>query len=202
MYDVGMMPAALVLALALWIAGWWVMDLASRWRIWLEMPGGFWSNLRNELHITFIHFAEANVLGVRPGRLWGAPGATGGGMVIDEVYKAENDLSAKQYYFMEISANNQVDVCDGATDVGCGVLQNKPTASQNAIVRHFGVSKVNSDAALTAGNLIGPASDGQADAKTAGSDTTEYVSGVVTRGSGAAGEMAEALICGVPHRAA
>jgi len=61
---------------------------------------------------------------------------------------------------------------------------------------------VSSDAALTAGNLIGPAADGQADAKTPGTDTTEYVSGIVVQGSSAAGEMAVALIAGVPHRAA
>jgi hypothetical protein len=121
-----------------------------------------------------------------------------------ESYEADADLSAKQFYFVKFTGNRKVGVCAAATDIPAGVLQNKPDASgKTAEVMVIGKSKVNSDGALTAGWLIGTAADGQADRKIPGTDTTEYVAGTVTLGSGAAGEMAEANInCSTPHRAA
>lgn len=163
------------------------------WTIW-EAPGGFWSNIRNELQIDLIRFGEFSILGMRPGVLWGQTGAAGGGDVIDEVFKAENTFASAQYYFAEISGDNQVDICDGAGDVAIGIIQNKPTAGQNAIIRVAGRSKVSSDEALTAGWFVGPAADGQADRKIVGTDEAEYYSAIVARGSSAAGEMAEVLV--------
>ena len=107
---------------------------------------------------------------------------------------ASADLSAKQYYFVKISGNNTVTVCAAATDKPIGVLQNAPTSGKEAEVMAVGVTKVSSDAALTAGNLIGTSGDGQADAKTPGTDTTEYICGQVIAGSGAAGGIATAAI--------
>ena len=66
-----------------------------------------------------------------------------------------------------------------------------------------GISKVSADAALAIGQLIGTAADGQADAKTVGTDTTQYVVGNVLVAAGAAGEMATTTVnCLNPHRAA
>jgi len=116
---------------------------------------------------------------------------------------ASADLSAKQYYFVKMSGEKTVTVCAGATDIPCGVLQNKPTSGQAAEVCAIGVSKVSGDADLDAGHLIGTSGDGQADRKIAGTDTTEYVVGQVMLGNGAAGGLITALInCASPHRAA
>jgi hypothetical protein len=104
------------------------------------------------------------------------------------------DLSAKQYHFVKISASNTVVVCSGATDKPIGVLQNTPTSGQAAEVCVVGQTKVSSDAALSAGALIGTSADGQADAKTPGTDTTEYVCGQVIAASGAAAGIATAFI--------
>lgn len=123
--------------------------------------------------------------------------------VLSLSFSAGADLSAKQYYFVKLSAADTVVACAAATDVPVGVLQNAPTSGQTADVMLAGVSKVNSDAALSVGNLIGTAADGQADAKTPGTDTTEYVVGRVILASGAAGGYATAMInCLNPHRAA
>ena len=117
--------------------------------------------------------------------------------------EAAADLSAKQYYFVRVSAAGKVDLPTGATQKPIGVLQNKPTSGQTAEVMIIGVTKVNSDAALSREDLIGTAADGQADAKTPGTDTTEYVVGMVIEASGAAGGLATAVInCATPHRAA
>jgi hypothetical protein len=124
-------------------------------------------------------------------------------LVPDVSFKNTGDLSAKQYFFVKLSANDTVVICAAATDVPVGVLQNKPTANQGAVVRVFGISKVSADATLTFGTLIGTSGDGQADAKTVGSDTTEYVVGQITKGASAANGLASAMInCMNPHRAA
>jgi predicted RecA/RadA family phage recombinase len=60
--------------------------------------------------------------------------------------KAENDLSAKQNYIVELSgADLQVDVCDNAGDIPLGVLLNKPKAGEAADVRTTGIAPVISD---------------------------------------------------------
>jgi len=117
--------------------------------------------------------------------------------------KAGADLSAKQYHFMKLDASGDAVVCSGATDKPVGVLQNNPTSGQAAEIVVAGLTKISSDAALAIGALIGTSADGQADAKTPGSDTTEYVVGTVLTTTGAAGVIGSALVnCANPHRAA
>lgn len=125
------------------------------------------------------------------------------GTAVDWTFVAAADLSAAQYKFVELDANGKVTVCNAATDIPVGVLQNDPASGEAATVRVFGISKVAADAALTIGNLIGTSADGQADAKTPGTDTTEYVVGRVLTATSAAAELATAYInCLNPHRAA
>ena len=83
----------------------------------------------------------------------------------DHSFKAENDLSTKQYYIVEYSGVDQIDVADAAADRGIGVLQNKPAAGQAAKIRLIGISMVVSDGsgtAIVAGDHIGPNSSGKA----------------------------------------
>lgn len=110
-------------------------------------------------------------------------------------FEAGADLSTKQFYFVKLSGTGRgVVVCNGATDQPIGVLQNKPTSGQIAEVMVIGLSKVSGDADLAIGDLIGTSGDGQADAKTPGTDTTEYVVGRVIDENGAAGGLVSALI--------
>jgi hypothetical protein len=116
---------------------------------------------------------------------------------------AATDLSAKQYYYVKLNSSGKAAICAAATDVPIGILQNEPTAGVEAEVMSLGISKLSSDAALTIGNLVGTSSDGQGDAKTAGSDTTEYVCGQVLTASGAAAGLATVTVnCLAPFRAA
>ncbi|HSG63301.1 MAG TPA: hypothetical protein VLA24_17890 [Pseudomonadales bacterium] len=116
---------------------------------------------------------------------------------------ASADLSAKQFYFVKMSGEKTVTVCAAATDKPIGVLQNAPTSGQAANVCVVGVSKVSGDADLNFGDLIGTSADGQADAKTPGTDTTEYTVGSVVNGNAAAGGLVTAVInCAAPARAA
>ena len=103
------------------------------------------------------------------------------------LFTAAADLSGKQFYFVKLASATTVTVCAAATDKPIGVLQNKPTSGQAAEVMVIGISKVSSDAGLSAGDLIGTSGDGQADA-------TEYIAGQVISGSNSAGGLATAVI--------
>ena len=116
---------------------------------------------------------------------------------------ASADLSAKQYYFVKMSADKTVTVCAAATDIPVGVLQNDPASGEEAVVCSVGTTKVSGDADLDFGQLIGTSADGQADRKIAGTDTTEYIVGQVLEGNTAAGGLITAAInCASPSRAA
>ena len=118
--------------------------------------------------------------------------------------KAAGDLSTKQYYFMKLDAAGDVTVPTAATDIPCGVLQNKPDAAGKAAeIMSLGISKISQDADLAVGDLIGTSADGQAAKKTVGTDTTHYVVGQLLEDGGAAAAIGSALInCMNPHRAA
>lgn len=106
---------------------------------------------------------------------------------------ASADLSSKQFHFVKVSGNNTVTVCAAITDIPIGILQNKPTSGQAAVVCVFGISKVVADGTLAAGNLIGTSADGQADAIAAGTDTTVYTMGQALNAA-AAGETVEMFL--------
>jgi hypothetical protein len=104
---------------------------------------------------------------------------------------AENDLSEKQYYCVEVTGDNQVDVCDNVADRPIGILQNKPVAGEAATVRVQGVSKAVAGGAIAAGSTCGPDSDGQVIAVTADAKT---VIGIALNGAGAAGDVFSLLV--------
>jgi hypothetical protein len=123
------------------------------------------------------------------------------GAIITSVQAGE-DLSDKQFYFVKFSGSTVV-ACSAATDVPAGVLQNTPESGQQAEIVVIGPTKIEADAALSVGYLIGPSADGQADRKIPGTDTTEYVAGTVFEVAGAAGDIVRAWVnCAAPHRAA
>lgn len=120
------------------------------------------------------------------------------------------DLSAAsaQFKFVKLSGERTVVLCAAATDRPIGVLQAPtPTSAtgQAVTVCAVGVTKVQADASLTAGDLIGTSADGQADAKVPGTDTTEYIVGQVLEvagGTTAGNFITAAINCLAPCRAA
>ncbi len=122
---------------------------------------------------------------------------------IKYTFKAASDLSAAQFKFVKMTANNTVDLCSSATDKPIGVLLNSPASGQQAAVLISGVTKVVGSAALSAGAQIGTTASGTAVALVAGTDTTKYVVGTVLDGSANANEIVTAAIdCSSPNRAA
>jgi len=116
---------------------------------------------------------------------------------------AAADLSAKQYYFVKINTSGQAALCAAATDKPIGVLQNTPTAGQEAQVLVIGGTKVVCSASLDEGVAIGTTSVGKAGAKVVGTDTTNYIVGQIILAGGADLDIATAVInCASPARAA
>lgn len=96
--------------------------------------------------------------------------------VLDISLLTVTDLSALQYHFVTISADNTVEAADNAADKVVGVLQNKPNGSATkpavARVRVFGVSRIEADAGagLAYGAFVGTNAAGEGVAKTADTD--------------------------------
>ena len=123
------------------------------------------------------------------------------GQQICATFEAGADLSAKQYYFVKLSAANTVNVCSAITDIPIGILQNKPGSGEAATVCLFGISKVSANGTLAAGNLIGTSADSQADAIAAGTDTTVYTMGQALEAA-AAGDTVSMFLNPTGSRAA
>ena len=116
---------------------------------------------------------------------------------------AAADLSSKQYTFVKLDSDGKVAAASGATDIPIGVLQNAPTAGQEAEVLVVGGTKIVAGAAIGEGALVGTSSAGKAVALVAGTDTTKYVVGTLLTESAADGNIVTAVInCANPGRAA
>jgi len=118
--------------------------------------------------------------------------------------EAAADLSTHQFKFVKLDNTGKMVAMAADTDIPIGILQDKPNAAGKVgTVMVDGISKLSSNAALTAGNLVGSSADGQGAAYASGSDTTKYIVGHVLKGSGAADGMATVLFdCRAPNRGA
>jgi hypothetical protein len=122
--------------------------------------------------------------------------ATKSGFAWDESMKAAADLSTKQYYIVEQTVADTVNVCNAAADIPWGVLQNKPLSGGAAQVRMLGISMVVSDGSGTAiavNDWIGPNSSGVAVKKA----TADYsVCGIAMDASSASGTVIRVRLIG------
>lgn len=102
--------------------------------------------------------------------------------------EAGEDLSAAQYTFVKLNASGQVIQCDTQGEQAYGILQNDPDeAGKAAIVAIGGISKCEAGEAVTAGNFVGTAADGQA--LDASLTTGDVQLGLAVSSAGAAGEI-------------
>lgn len=88
--------------------------------------------------------------------------------IADISFTADVDLTAKQYHFVTpASTDGNVKTATGASNpTVLGVLQNSPSAGQEARVRVLGFSKIvgeNGTCNLTRGSFVTSGSDGQAE---------------------------------------
>lgn len=102
------------------------------------------------------------------------------------------------FRFVKLSAANTVIQCAGVTDKPIGVAQEAATgagAPGGIKVCISGITKIEGDADLAAGDSIGPSADGQAAAYTV-TDTTKHIVGqVLIDNAAAAGLITAAINC-------
>jgi hypothetical protein len=119
-----------------------------------------------------------------------------------QTYEAGADLSASQFRFVEQGTDAKVTLCNAATDVPCGVLQDKPSASGQACSVAFGgFTKLVAGAVIDEGDQLGTDTQGRAVPLTIGTDTTKYVAAIARMPASAAGVIFTAQLV-TPHRAA
>lgn len=114
--------------------------------------------------------------------------------VLDLTFKAEQTFASGQFYFCELSAADQVDICDSTADLPLGVIQNKPAAGQAADIRIHGVTKIVADGTVTAvGNYVGTGNTGKGVKKTA---DKAIIRGIALSASSVDGVIIDILLVG------
>lgn len=79
-------------------------------------------------------------------------------------------LAAKQYYIVKQHTDGTAILSAAATDKHIGVLQNKPTVGQAALVRFLGTTKVVAGGSISVGAWVTADSNGKAVATTTDKD--------------------------------
>lgn len=118
-------------------------------------------------------------------------------------FQAAADLSAYQFRFVKLDANGQINICNAATDIPIGILQDKPAAQGRAgNVMLDGISKLVGGANLAKGDQIGTDNQGRGVALVAGTDVTKYGVGQVMEDNSVAGGLCTVnFSCRSPKRA-
>ncbi len=105
--------------------------------------------------------------------------------------EAAGDLSAKQFLFMEVDSNGQIDATNATTDPTIGVLQDKPAAQgRSGSVATVGISKVVAGAAVAAGAKVMPSAAGKAITYT----TSNHCAGLALEAASADGDVIRVLL--------
>jgi len=79
---------------------------------------------------------------------------------------AGEDLSAKQYFIVQLNATGGIEVAEGATDLIVGVLQNAPESGEMATYQYMGTTKVKAGGVINVGDWVTTDSSGEAIATT------------------------------------
>ena len=116
---------------------------------------------------------------------------------LTEAMPASADLSAKQYYFVELSTG-KLAVCNAAGDFALGVLQDTPDAADKyGEVTVFGGTQVVAGAAVDVGEYITTDANGKAipvDPVGSGGDAGNAVLGIARSAATADGQRINAVI--------
>ena len=79
---------------------------------------------------------------------------------------AGEDMTAKQFFIVQLAADADVEVAEGATDLIVGVLQNAPDTGEQATYRFGGTTKVSAGGTIAVGDWVTTDSAGEAIATT------------------------------------
>ena len=109
---------------------------------------------------------------------------------LDITFKAGENLSAKQYYFIKLDANGDVVAC-GLNEVSIGILQNKPESGKAARIRMLGTGKLVMNEACDEGEALTSTAAGRGEVVDL---ADEYAGAIALEAAGAIDEIIEVLI--------
>ena len=123
---------------------------------------------------------------------------SGPNYVLDKGYNLSNSGAAQSIYrFVKFAADeNKVTEVSAVTDKALGVVQQRVDAADSATgnvqvdVRLFGISKVESAAAVSLMDFVAPSANGRAQTAVA----TQYAMGIALQAATAAGQWIDVLI--------
>lgn len=104
------------------------------------------------------------------------------------------DLSAKQYYFVRLSATGTVQLCDTEGELPCGILQNKPTSGQTACVAYGGVSKLVLGGTVDSNDEVMTDANGKGKAAAGSTTPGNFIVGSMLGGGGVVNDIQSCLI--------
>jgi hypothetical protein len=114
---------------------------------------------------------------------------------VKTTFTAGEDLSSKQYHFVEIdNGNGTVKAVNSATDRPIGVLQNAPTSGQAAEVTIVGGTKVECGGSASAGQALFASASGTAVTLAFGTTASAAFSVGTFIQAAAAGDIGTAVI--------
>ncbi len=115
-------------------------------------------------------------------------------LVYTETFEANEDLSTKQYYGVDMVSTRKVELHDAVTDIPIGVLQNAPESGQEAEVLIIGRTPVVlAENIASLPQLMRFDDNGKAAAFDVDTDTTAYCAGQFLE-TGSTGEIVEAIV--------
>jgi hypothetical protein len=85
---------------------------------------------------------------------------------------AGEDMTAKQFFIVQLAADGDIEVAEGATDLIVGVLQNAPDSGEQATYRFLGTTKVSAGGVINVGDWVTTDSAGEAVATTTDGNIT------------------------------
>lgn len=85
---------------------------------------------------------------------------------MEKTLVAGEDMREKQYYIVQLAADGELEVAEGATDLIVGVLQNKPNVDEAALYRFGWTSKVIAGGSIAIGDWVTTDGNGKAVATT------------------------------------
>lgn len=112
---------------------------------------------------------------------WEVPSFVPGGLT------ASATLASKQFYWVKVSGDNTVAVCDADGEFAIGIVQNNPAANEGASVEMNGVSKLLFGEAITAGQFVGTDNAGKGkrvEITNTGADVGDWALAVCLEGAG------------------
>jgi len=111
--------------------------------------------------------------------------------VQDLTFKAAEDLSSAQFYFVSLDADGKVQAC-GANGLAIGILQNAPDAEDKAaLVRLLGTSKLVMNETCDEGEWITSTASGDGEVADA---ADEYCGAIALEAATAQDDIIEVLI--------